>query len=151
MFPLYKKLDEFYAKYITGLDAFDYNKYLDYAGYKLTDEYAGSNVPALGIGTVVNGGRILVSAVLRGSAGWIDGINVNDEITAVNGRKLTTTDGMLNGTKPGDKLAITVTRDGLPMDLTVTLLKSPNVKYKIEALPTTDAKQLTVRKKWLKL
>jgi len=35
--------------------------------------------------------------------------------------------------------------------LTVTLLKSPSVKYKIEALPNADAKQLIVRKKWLKL
>lgn len=146
-----KNLDEFYAKYITGLDPVDHNKYLAYAGYKLTDENAGSNDPAIGIATVVSGGKILVSAVVRGGSGWIDGINVNDELSAVDGKKLTTTDGFLNGKKPGDKLAITVIRDGLPVDLTVTLLKNTRVKYKIEELPNTDSKQLTVRKKWLKL
>jgi predicted metalloprotease with PDZ domain len=146
-----KKLDDFYAKYITGLDPVDYKKCFEYAGYKLTDENEGRNDPALGIATVVSGGKIIVSSVLRGSAGWIDGINVNDELVAINGRRLTTTDGILNGKKSGDKLEITVTRDGLPIDLTVTLLKNTRVKYKIEDMGNASDKQLTVRKKWLKL
>jgi len=146
-----KNLDEFYKNYITGLTPLDYNKYLQYAGYKITDEYAGSNNPALGISTVVSGGKIVVATVVRGSAGWIDGINVNDELVSINGVKLTTTDGLLNDKKPGDKLTVNINRDGLPLTLQVTLLKNTRVKYKIEALGDVNAQQLTVRKKWLKL
>jgi len=82
-----KSLDEFYKKYIYGLADIDYDKYLGYAGYHLTDELAGNNDPNLGIITTTNNGKIVVSNVIRGTAGWIDGINVNDELTAVDGNK----------------------------------------------------------------
>jgi predicted metalloprotease with PDZ domain len=146
-----KNLDDFYANYINGLTPLDYNAYLAYAGYKLTDDLAQNNEPALGIVPLVGTNRIIVSAVVRGSAAWINGINVNDEIIAINGVQLTGADGMLDGKKPGDKISVTLIRDGLTLTLPVTLLKSPRVKYKIEELPNVTPQQLTVRKKWLTL
>ena len=72
-----RNLDEFYKKYINGLDDIDYNKYLSYAGYRLTDELTGNNDPALGAVTVASNGKIFVTGIIRNSAAWIDGINVN--------------------------------------------------------------------------
>jgi len=146
-----KKLDDFYSKYIYGLTPIDYDHYLGYAGYKATDELAATNDPSLGIGFANNNPKKIVSAVLRGGAGWIDGINVNDELTAIDGQPVTDVATMLSGKKPGDKISVSVTRDGLPLTLPVTLLRNNKVKYKIESLPSPTPQQLLVRKKWLKL
>jgi len=146
-----KNLDEFYKNYIYGLTPLDYNKYLQYAGYRLTDELANNNDPALGIATVTQNGKLLVFGVTRNTAAWVDGLNVNDEIVAIDGNPVTNLDGILNGKNPGDKLVFSIRRDGLPMTITVNLLKSTRIKYKIEEQSDASEKQLTVRKKWLKL
>ena len=146
-----KNLDDFYLKYINGLTPMDYSLYLGYAGYKMTDELAASNDPSLGIGIANNNGKKIVTMVMRGSAAWIDGINVNDELTAIDGNPITDVATMLNGKMPGDKISITVSRDGLPITLPVTLLRNNRVKYKIDSLPDATPQQLNVRKKWLKL
>ncbi|HVS94576.1 MAG TPA: PDZ domain-containing protein [Mucilaginibacter sp.] len=146
-----KNLDDFYKKYVNGVDAVDYDKYLGYAGYQLTDEFAGHNDPALGIATNTGNGKIIVSGVFRGSAAWIDGINVGDEIVSVDSVKVTDVNTMLNGKKPGDKINISVLRDGLPLTLPVTLLKKTQVKYRMESVPNPNGEQLAVRKKWLSM
>lgn len=146
-----RNLDEFYKKYVYGLDDIDYDKYLGYAGYHLTDELAGTNDPTIGIITATNNGKIFVSGVLRGTAAWINGINVNDEITAIDGNKVTDITKALDGKKVGDKITVSVVRDGKPLELGITLLKNTKIKYKITELPSATAQQLEVRKKWLKL
>ncbi|GAB2974565.1 PDZ domain-containing protein [Mucilaginibacter puniceus] len=147
-----KNLDDFYKNYINGLTPLDFNKYLGYAGYELKDEYAGSNDPALGIATGVNADKkIVVTAVLRDGAAWKDGLNVGDQLLAMDGKTLTTVKGLLNDKQTGDKVIFTVDRDGLKRDIAVTLLKNTQVKYTIESLPTLSAQQQTVRNKWLKL
>ncbi|MDB5131595.1 MAG: peptidase [Mucilaginibacter sp.] len=146
-----KNLDDFYKKYIYGLAAIDYNKYLGYAGYSLVDELAATNEPGLGIALVSNNGKKIVTAVLRAGAGWIDGINVNDELSAIDGVPVTDISTMLDGKKPGDKISVSVIRDGLPLTLPVTILRNTRVKYKIDPLPGASPQQLAVQKKWLNL
>jgi predicted metalloprotease with PDZ domain len=147
-----KNLDYFYKNYITGLTPLDFNKYLAYAGYKLKDEYAGSNDPALGISTGVNADKkIVVTAVLRNSAAWKDGLNVGDQLLAMDSKTLTEVKGLLNDKKTGDKVIFSISRDGLKKDIPVTLLRNTQVKYSIEALPNISAQQQTVKNKWLKL
>ncbi len=146
-----ENLDDFYNNYIYGLAPFDYAKYLGYAGYQLTDELAATNEPTLGITIFNNNGKNIVAAVLRGSAAWLDGINVNDELTAINGSPISDPATMLNGKKPGDKITVTVNRDGLPLTLQVTLLRNNRFKYKIVPVANPGAQQLEVRMKWLKL
>jgi predicted metalloprotease with PDZ domain len=147
-----KKLDDFYAKYINGLTPVDYNKYLGYAGYKIVNELADKNDAALGVttATTVNK-KIIVTGVQRGTAAYIDGINVNDEITAIDGTPVTDASALITGKNPGDKIQVTVTRDGQAIILPVTLLKSNRVKYNIVTVDSPSEQQLVVRKKWLSL
>jgi predicted metalloprotease with PDZ domain len=146
-----RNLEEFYKKYIYGLDDIDLGKYLGYAGYQVKDEFAGNNDPALGVATVTSNGKIFVTGVARNSAAWVDGINVNDEIVSIDTVKVTDMNTILNGKKPGDKVSVSVLRDGLPLTLPVTLLKKTQVKYKIESVPQPTDQQMLVRKKWLSL
>jgi predicted metalloprotease with PDZ domain len=145
-----KNLDDFYKKYITGLAPIDYNKYLGYAGYKITDDLAATNDPTLGANIAATGKKI-VSSVIRGTGAWIDGINVGDELVSIDGVPVTDAATMLNGKKVGDKITVNVLRDGLPLTLPVTLLRNNRLKYKVESLPDATSQQLEVRKKWLKL
>lgn len=147
-----KKLDDFYKKYINGLDPVDYNKYLGYAGYKVNDELADNNEAALGITTATTAAKkVIVTAVTRGTAAYIDGINVNDEITAIDGNPINDPSTMISGKKPGDEIQVTVNRDGQNIILPVTLLKNTRVKYKITSIDNPNTQQLAVRKKWLSL
>lgn len=147
-----KNLDEFYAKYINGLAPIDYNKYLGYAGYKITDQLAASNEPTLGIGASNQpGGKKIVTIVLRDGAGWIDGINVGDELVSIDGTPITDMTTIMNGHKVGDKIMVTVSRDGKAYNLPVTLLRNNRIQYKIEDAGTPTTQQLAVRKKWLNL
>ena len=146
-----KNLDDFYQKYVYGVADVDYNKYLGYAGYQITDEAATSNDPSLGIMTVNSGGKLIVTSVLRDGTAWVDGINVNDEIVSVDGAPVTDINSIVANKKVGDKLSITVNRDGISLILPVTLLKNNLVKYKIETVAAPSAQQLKVRTKWLKL
>jgi predicted metalloprotease with PDZ domain len=147
-----KKMDDFYAKYVNGVDAMDYNKYLAYAGYRAFDEYADLNAPDLGIRMLpVAAGRYKVSSVLRGTSAWVDGINVNDELVSVDGVAATDPKNLIAGKQVGDKIQVAVIRDGLPLTIPVTLLKNKNVKYTIQGRTDLTPQQIAVRKKWLKI
>jgi len=146
-----KNLDDFYAKYINGVDDIDYNKYLGYAGYKLVDEYEGLNAPDLGIRTTTVAGKLKVAAVLRGTSAWVDGINVNDELVSIDGVPATDPKTLIDGKQVGDKIQVVVMRDGRQLTLPVTLLKVTLKKYHIESVTEPTASQMTVRKKWLKI
>ncbi len=145
-------LDDFYKKYVSGLAPLDYNKYLGYAGYKLIDDYAANNNATLGITIVVAGGKSMVTGVMRDGSGWVDGINVNDEITAIDGISIPEIDKFIAANKKvGDKINVSVIRDGIKIVLPVTLLRNPGVKYHIEDNGTPTADMLAVRKKWMHL
>lgn len=147
-----KNLDDFYNKYIYGVTDIDYGTYLGYAGYKITDTNAANNNAALGIAGNWGNNKFTVTGVLRNSAAWIDGINVNDELIAVDGMALSAEpEKTILNHKPGDRIVVTLMRDGIEKTLPVTLLKNTQVKYVIESLPNPSAKQMVVRKKWLKL
>jgi predicted metalloprotease with PDZ domain len=147
-----KKLDDFYKKYINGLTPVDYNNYLGYAGYKVVDELADTNEPALGVATATAANKkIIVTNVTRGTAAYIDGINVNDELVAIDDSPITDAATMLNNKKTGDKIKVNVIRDGLPLTLPATLLRNNRVKYKIVPVDNASPQQLLVRKKWLTL
>ena len=146
-----KSLDDFYKKYVYGLADIDYKKYLGYAGYTIVDEDAEKNEPSLGITSATVNEKMTVNSVLRGGSAWVSGINVKDQITAIDGNEITDTTAILKDKKPGDNITVTLNRDGLPLTLPVTLLRNPTVKYKVVTLDQVSPQQQKVRNKWLKL
>ncbi len=146
-----KNMDEFYRKYINGVDNIDYDKYLGYAGYKAVDEYAGLEGPDLGIRMVLVNGKLRISGVLRGTSAWVDGLNVNDELASIDGVPATDPKTLMLNKRVGDKISVVVMRDGQMLTIPVTLLQNKQVKYHIESMSSLSPQQEVVRKKWLKL
>src|SRR6478672_3155159 len=69
-------------------------------------------------------GGVTVSAVSAGSGAASAGLKAGDVITAVNGTKVTTAEklrAIIAGDKPGDKVTLTITRNGSSQTLTATL------------------------------
>ncbi len=146
-----KNMDEFYRKYINGVDNIDYDKYLGYAGYKAVDEYAGLEGPDLGIRMVLVNGKLRISGVLRGTSAWVDGLNVNDELASIDGVPATDPKTLMLNKRVGEKISVVVMRDGQMLTIPVTLLQNKQVKYHIESMSSLSPQQEVVRKKWLKL
>ncbi len=150
-----KNLDEFYSKYINGVNDIDYNGYLAYAGYKLTNELADKNDPYLGVKTTaLNNGKIYITSVARNSPAWVDGLNVNDELIALDDttlKDIKDVNKVVEAKKIGEIINVNLIRDGIKLVIPVTLLKNPQVKYKIVDADNLTPEQLAMRKKWLKL
>src|SRR5690606_11474992 len=133
----------------------DYNSYLNPAGYELVDYNKGLNLPDIGFNTSANDGRILVTGVTRGSGAWDGGINVRDEIIAVNGERLDANGRELNRLMQtaavGDQLDVLIARDGKIRELTITLSKDTKGSFRIIPLQNASPEQARLGQLWLSL
>lgn len=151
-------LDNIYNDYINDVKTIDYSRYFEYAGLKITNANARSNEPYLGVTTSLRDGKIIITQVARGSGAWNDGLNVNDEILSVDDYKVKkTTSGSnellayITDKRVGDKVNVSVIRDGIEKTMEVSLLRSPALRYVISTVEKPSDAQLAVRKRWLKL
>lgn len=152
-------LNDFFRKYVNGTDPLHYNLHLGHAGLSLVNENEGKNEPSLGLTAEVKEGKLIINYVMRGSAAWDDGLNVNDEIIAFDGVRVTGAtdpsskfndlDKLVASKKVGDKIPMLITRDGLVKVVDVTLKASALGKFHIEADKDASLEQLAIRKRWL--
>lgn len=145
-------LDDFFKRHIWGTEPTDYNRYFGYVGCRLADQTRNDTEPFLGAVTSSSNGKLLITSVFRDSPAWVDGLNVNDEIVAVNGVRATDDiNRFLAGRKPGDVLSVQISRSGSMKNLRITLKNNPRKSYKIERLPSPTAAQQSLYRKWLYL
>lgn len=145
-----ENLDAFYAAFINGLKPIDFNAIADSAGLKLTDLNATKNEAYLGVNTSNTTGKLIVTAISNVSGAYVAGLNVNDEILAVDNYRI---DDLVKATankKPGDAIELLISRDGIIKTIHFTLTKNTGVKYKLEKLePKTPAQEIAY-KAWIK-
>ncbi len=145
-------LSDFFRDYIWGRVPIDYNRYFGYVGCRVVDQLASSTEAFLGATASNTSGKLVVNSVLRDSPAWTDGLNVNDEIVAVNGTRATDDfNRYLTGKKPGDVVSVQVSRSGLMKTIRVTLGKNSRKSYKIERLSNPSPEQQSLYLKWLYL
>ena len=89
--------------------------------------------------------------VERGNSAYKHGINVNDEIIAVDNYRVADNDlnTLVKYHKAGDEIVIAVSRDGIMMDIRVKLSKDTKVNYRIVPIKSPTEKQQLIYKKWL--
>lgn len=147
--------EEFFDKYIFGVDSIPFEDFFRMAGYELAvDEEATrkrDRTGYLGVwyGEADNGVRI--QGVVRGGPAWRSGLNYDDQILAIDSTEVTgqgSFSTLLAAHAPGDELEFRISRLGTERTLRVTLgVRAAPVYTLIEVEQPTE-KQLAVRRRW---
>jgi predicted metalloprotease with PDZ domain len=155
----------FWAKYIDGTDDIDFEKYFAYAGVEAAPETAYPNKPYTGTSLGISN-TVYVDGVVRNSPAWKQGLNVNDDILAIDGSGIVEevraiklpnpnltleTFPSIANKKVGETVEITIRRDGLERNIKLKLEESPNIRIKANYNANASAQQLAVRKRWMGL
>ncbi|MBF8965110.1 M61 family metallopeptidase [Pontibacter sp. FD36] len=147
-----RKLDDFFQSYVHGTETPDYNRYFEAAGLRLVNQNEGVLNLNWGAGTAVENGRTIVKTVARGSSTWEGGLNVNDELIAIDGYRVESDiSPLISGRTIGDKVSVTVVRDGKLLELQIPIVADKSVRYRFERVEKPTAVQQKIYTKWLKL
>lgn len=143
---------EIFESRVKGRQDVDYDRYLGYAGLKLSakEEHAGEK-GFLGVRLGTDGGRTTIKNVLAGSAAEAMGLAVNDEVIGLEGMRVgqERLSFYLGTTKPSDALRITIARNGMLMNLDGVVKARPVFEFRIQPLPDAGEEQKSLFKGWM--
>jgi predicted metalloprotease with PDZ domain len=144
-------LRPFFARVVDSTEELDYREALDYFGLRFRPDGGGGAHADLGASTRNDAGRLVVSEIPRGSAARAAGLDVGDEILAIDHLRVRADGlpGRLAQYRPGDTVAVLVARRDVLMTLDVTLGAEPTAAWQLERLPTASAAQLAHLAAWL--
>ncbi|WP_022823011.1 M61 family metallopeptidase [Hymenobacter norwichensis] len=146
-----RRFDDFFRRYVYGTEMLPYDTVLGYAGLKLSKAPVSSDA-ALGATVSTAGGKLTVTSTQRNGSAWQGGLNVNDELLALDGSRLTEDPSKQLASRPaGTQVKMTVSRDGRLKELTFPLLASTAMRYRIEQVTSPTPEQQTVLSKWLSI
>ncbi|WP_437918271.1 M61 family metallopeptidase [Sphingobacterium sp. LRF_L2] len=153
------------AERITGVDLsdifdaahhtaeLDYNMYFNAVGYELINLNQNSKELALGIKTADHEGKIFIKHVERGSSGWDAGLNVNDELIAINGTRLDIAgkelEFILEHGNVNDIIDILISRDGRVRTIHAPLRYSTKQHLVIQPCTSANDREQILGKIWL--
>ena len=145
---------DFFAKFVQGHDVEDFARLLTAAGLQLRPVAAGqAYAGGLALSDGAGGARI-ASAVLTGSPAYVAGLERDDVITAVDGRKVENAGELttaIRARRPGDVIRVTFERHGQRSSTSIKLIEDPRVRIVAdEDLGTTPSEaQRRFRDAWL--
>jgi predicted metalloprotease with PDZ domain len=136
-------LTPFWHTAIEGTGELDYAEALDTFGLRFRPAPAGRARAWLGMTTRNDAGRLLVSQVRRSTPAMSAGLNVDDEIVAVDDYRVRADrwDARLDQYQPGDKVTLTIARREQMMKLDLTFGSEPPRQWRIEVTSMTDAQK----------
>ena len=148
-----KKLNYFFNNYVNGTKEINYNKYFGYAGLELMDTNKNSKIKNLGITSRTQNGKLIIKRVVYGTPGYNAGLNVNDEIIAVNNFRVDKNllDKFVKEFTSGSDLDFLLSRDGKLLNIKLKLRNNPYKKFVIKEIPNPTNEQVMVYNKWLRL
>jgi predicted metalloprotease with PDZ domain len=136
-------LKGWFAKTAESTDELDYSEALDYYGLRFRTVDMRNARPYIGGGTRNDAGRLVITSVRRGTPAIDAGLNVDDEIIAIDDVRVRA-DGLaarLDQYKPGDKISMLVARRDRLMKFDVTLGPEPGRAWRLEPSPNATAEQ----------
>jgi predicted metalloprotease with PDZ domain len=136
-------LKDWFARVAESTEELDYSEALDYYGLRFRPVDPKTAPAYWGGGTRNDNGRLIVTSVRRGTPALDAGLNVDDEILAINGLRVRA-DGLaarLGQYRPGDKVTLLVARRDRLMTLDVTLGADPGRPWRLEQAPNATDEQ----------
>jgi predicted metalloprotease with PDZ domain len=107
----------------------------------------------IGSDSTASEGRLWVRRVLRGSPSDLAGLNVDDELIALDGYRLEPSSwpDRLGNYYPGDQLRLTVARRGKLLELPLTLARKPTLTWQLEVAPAASTQSQENLRAWLRV
>ncbi len=157
-------LNKWFAKFIDGTEEFDYDSALKWFGLKFKSSTLAPVKPDkkakptkkkvwLGLSTSTDSGRIKVTRVLLKSPAFQAGLNVDDEIIAIDGFRIPTSGltSRMEQYKPGDTVELLISRREKLMKLKVLLVEASPHTWTLQFDPKATEVQKMRRLGWLRV
>jgi len=141
---------EFFRDCIYGKKEIDFARFLGYAGLEVAEKKRDNVAPDLGILVVSASERSIIRRVTAGSAAQVAGLDLGDELLALNGKRVRSSDlnERLKDYKPDDKVKLTVFRDEQLREFEITL-SAPAPDYQVQRVKEPNALQKKIYRSWL--
>lgn len=145
-------LSEWFVKYIDQPGELKYDAALEFLGLKFAAQPAGSNV-SLGANLTSSNGRVLVRSVAPGSNAVKAGLDIDDELIAIDDQRVTSPSlsQLLHGKEAGDLVQLTIARRDRLQTLPLQLEAEENRQYRIEEIKKPSEDQKAHLRMWLGL
>ena len=144
-------LNDFFQRYVRGVEVLPYDEALAYVGLHLAREQARQPFNA-GIGIDwEKTGTLTIDSVRNDSPAEAAGLQEGDEIVSL-ARKSVSRENWLVALarfKQGDRVPVEVRRDRRTMQATIVLREPERFEYRIEERKDATAKQKALRQAWL--
>ena len=153
-------MTEFWNRFVSGNDDIDFNAYFNKVGLKLEKAYqfgtpyaaSKSDKPgALGITFRPQGDRVVVSNLPAGMPAYEGGINTDDELSAIDGKRLSAANAteLLNNVRAGQRVVLTVFRRERMKTFELTAAIKGFDRYTISENRDASDSLKALRKAWL--
>lgn len=143
-------LETFFKDYVDGTKPLPWESVLAYAGLEVSVEKT-EPTPWLGVMTKENDGSSVVTGVIAGSPAYDGGVNVNDELLALDGHRVRGGDlaGRVAQKSVGDTARITVFRDDMLREFRIRIGSHPVPDYTVTITKNPTALQKEIYEQWL--
>jgi predicted metalloprotease with PDZ domain len=144
-------LKKFFEDYVTGTVPIDWERYLGYAGLNLQAKDSDRKI-SLGMMTADRENRTRVMSVTARSPAYEAGVDIGDEVVALNGLRVRTSDlpDRLADYRPGDKVKLIVFRRDRLREFEITLRLQDVPSYKVTKVEQPTPLQKSIFESWLK-
>jgi predicted metalloprotease with PDZ domain len=148
-------LRSFWADAVEGTAELDYTQALDTLGLRFRAPASPSpDRPArawLGMSTRSDAGRLVVTQVRRETPAYAAGLNVDDEIIAIDDFRVRADQltQRLDAYKPGDRVTLLVARRDQLLRLPMTFAEEPPRRWRLDLDPSATDGQRQQRTRWL--
>jgi predicted metalloprotease with PDZ domain len=143
-------LGSFFDNYVHGTEPLPWEETLLIAGLELGEKDTTAR-PWIGLSTRDAGERTTVTTVVDGSPARAAGLDYGDEIVAMNGKKVRSSDvtTLVSGLAAGDSVTVTAFRADRLREFTILLGDSPVPEYSVVKVAEPSPVQKEVYESWL--
>ncbi len=145
-----KNMDSFFKNAVNSTEPLPMDKVVGQLGISLVDLNEKSVITFSGINSSFTSGKLMVTSVVRNSPAWTTGINVNDELIAMDQYRIgDDLNKVISMKAPGDKVTFLLNRSGYMKSIALTLSNTPYVKYTLNKSSAVSEQKSKNYKKWL--
>lgn len=146
-----QSLQTFFDDFIYGIERINIETYFEKIGIQLKNITVENNI-YLGLETQYRERKLVITKLEKGFGAYIGGLNVEDEIIAIDNFRVTEDFKKIYEHKTvAETIDVLVSRKGILKSIKIELTNDKKVNYKLEKIENSSEKQQKLLKKWLLL